>query len=106
VAITPRAAISVEEKQFQRGVTHEIVPRTTKEYFEFVTVHHEIPITWWCFGVMAVCTAAFLVTWFLWGIGMMPNMTEGAVKWFGGGTLGIIASAFTAIIASKFKRRK
>jgi hypothetical protein len=102
----PRAGIPVREKRFRPGVTHQIVPRTMKEYLEIVTVSHEIRITWWCFGVMAMCTAAFLVTWFLWGTGGMPHMTEGAVKWFGGGTLGIVGSAFTAIIASKFRKRK
>jgi hypothetical protein len=94
------------EKLFLPGVTYEVIPRTTKEYLETVTVHHEIQITRWCFGVMAVCTAAFLVTWFLWGFNMMPNMTENRVIWFGKATLGIIGGAFTTIIASKFRKKK
>ena len=77
-----------------------------KEYLEFVAVHHEIEITRWCLGVMAVCTATFLVSWFLWGFGLMHNITKDMILWLGKGTLGVYGGALTTIIVSKFRKKK
>jgi len=54
---------------------------------------------------MAVCTGAFLATWFLWGFNVMPNMTKDTVIWFGKATVGIVGGAFSTIIAARFKSR-
>jgi len=92
--------------QFRPGVRSEVTIKTVKEYLEVVTVQHDIEISQCCLIVMAVSTLAFLVTWFLWGAGFLPNLTAEMTMWFGRGTLGIDGAAFLTIIASKFRKRK
>jgi len=92
--------------QFRPGVRSEVTVKTVKDYLEVVTVHHEIEIERWCLAVMAMGTLAFLATWFLWGAGLLPNLTKEMILWFGRGTLGIDGAAFTTIIASKYRKRK
>jgi hypothetical protein len=60
----------------------------------------------WNYAIMAVCTLCFLAAWFLWSFGLMPNTDKQMIQWFGAGTLGVDGAAVTAIISSKFGRRR
>jgi hypothetical protein len=98
--------LTIREKQFPPGVRHDVTVKTVTDYLKIVDVQQDSQIIRWSLVVMSVFTGAFLLTWFLWGSGFLPNLNKDLVKWFGEGTLGVDGSAFATIIGSRFRKKK
>jgi hypothetical protein len=98
------------EKRLRTGVKKETLRVNPKDWVPDPIIQHRMDMQRLiirCYLlVMIVCVSAFLVALFLWGFGFMPNMDKDMLKWFGGGTVALLAPGLIKILIGIFFKQE